>query len=200
MVWPFSSGTGVNMEDADADGHVSQADDKLLKERQPSNYVRGKKLLLEDTPPRFGTEISSGKYAKQQESSTLKEAWKTVTWNDFSFGKLASIPCFREAGMAGFSSMMVVWSVMFLYHKNPAKASNWSVGGLVLGSIVGWEHCRMQRRRSFMIAQMAKKTVAAKEAPMLHKPVNDARVREEWAKHGSSLEAGADKKPWYKFW
>lgn len=185
MVWPFSNSSNANI--------VSEPE--YEEPPQLTNYSKGQKYLLEDTKPKFINE-SSNEYAKRQEQASISEAWKTIQWNDFSIEKLISIPCFRDAGMTGFSSMVVVGTVMFLYHKNPARSANWSVGGFILGSIVGWEQCRMKRRRSFQIAQMAKQTVAAKEKPMLHKVVNDDRVKKEWEKN--SPESVEVSKPWYK--
>lgn len=90
--------------------------------------------------------------------------------------------------------MFVVGTVIMFYHKNPAKAANWGVGSFMLGSIVGWEQCRMRRKRSFQIAEMAKQTVAAKEKPMLHPVKNINTVKKEWD------TTDDNKKPWYKLW
>lgn len=184
MVWPFSRRQNGSQD------RESEAGPEI------NSKASGKKYLLEDTKPRFANE-SQSQYANAQEQATLRKAWETVDWQDFSFERLVRIPCFRDAGMTGFTSMFVLGSVMFLYHKNPSKAANWSVGGLMLGSIVGWEQCRLRRKNSFHTAQMAKSTVAAKEKPMLHTPVNDDRVKKEWEGHTSASTA---KKPWYKFW
>ncbi|SCW04059.1 LAFE_0H05006g1_1 [Lachancea fermentati] len=183
MVWPFNK---------------KRNEPEETHEEQPplQNYSMGKKYLLEDTQPRFSNE-SQSQAASKHEQATLSNAWKTVTWNDFSFQRLAAIPCFRDAGMTGFTSMFAVGTVMLLYHKNPSRAANWAVGGLMLGSIVGWEQCRLRRRRSFEVAQMAKQTVAGKEKPMLHPVVHDDRVKQEWEEHNSNASRS---RPWYKFW
>ncbi|SCU93782.1 LAFA_0F18184g1_1 [Lachancea sp. 'fantastica'] len=184
MVWPFSK----------------KKDDSVARQEQPEaqlqNYSAGKKYLLEDTKPRFENE-SQSQLAKAQEQASLRQAWQTIGWNDFSFQKLVQIPCLRDAGMSGFTSMFVVGGVIFLYHKNPAKAANWAVGGLMLGSIVGWEQCRMRRKKSFQTAQMARSAVANKEKPMLNPVVHDDRVKKEWEGHTSDTSS---KKPWYKLW
>lgn len=187
MVWPFSK----DKPETDSSENGIRKEE-IKDEQQLSNYSRGQKFLLEDTKPRFPNE-SSGGLAREKERATLKEAWSTMSWEDFSVAKVVSIPCLREAGLTGFTSMFVVGSVMFLYHKNPSRAANWSVGGLMLGSIVGWEQCRMRRRRSFQIAELAKQTVAAKEKPMMHTIKNNDAVKKEW-------ETTDTKKAWYKFW
>ncbi|AMD22950.1 HHR181Wp [Eremothecium sinecaudum] len=200
MVWFFSRSSKDEHENSNTSSSASEVfASSMENQEQPTNYVRGQKLLLEDTKPRFDTSTSMGKYAKQQERATLRDAWDSLTWEDFTVDKLTSIPCFRQAGLTGFCSMFVIGSVMFLYHKNPSKASNWAFGGLMLGSIVGWEQCRVKRLRSFQTAQMAKRVVAAKERPMLDKHTNDHSVKSIMSRDADN-GASSGGKPWYKFW
>ncbi|SCU81221.1 LAMI_0B05248g1_1 [Lachancea mirantina] len=202
MVWPFSSGKNqpepIKLNSTHEPAHESSEQD-----RQSQNYTGGRRFLLEDTTPRF-SDSSQSQAARKREEASLQQAWNTVSWQDFSLERLTAIPCFRDAGMSGFASMFVAGSVMFLYHKNPARAANWAVGAFMLGSIVGWEQCRLKRKRSFHVAQMARDAVAAKERPMLHEPVNDKRVLKEWEGHTTattpSSSVASSPKPWYKFW
>ncbi|AGO10668.1 AaceriABR199Cp [[Ashbya] aceris (nom. inval.)] len=191
--WPFSRESKPDI--AEQERVAGSAAQQKPAEPLPTNYTPGQKLLLEDTRPRFDTQSSASQQALQREHATLVDAWKTVRWEDFSFERMTGIPCFRDAGMAGFSAMVVAGSVTFLFHKNPVRAANWGFGGLLLGSIVGWEQCRMRRRRSFQVAEMARQTVAAKEAPMLQKPDNAQKAGT--VSQASELPA---KKPWYRFW
>lgn len=194
MVWPFSKKKSEEEKQvAQGTTTTSLSDAGADAKNELTNYSKGQKFLLEDTKPRFSSE-SSSVAAREQERASLKEAWDTINFSDVTVSKVLSIPCFRDAGIGGFTSMFVVGSVMFLYHKNPARAANWGVGGFMLGSIVGWEQCRMRRRRSFQIAAMAKQTVAAKEKPMLHPVKNIDAVKAEWD------ERKKQAKPWYKFW
>ena len=99
--------------------------------------------------------------------------------------------------------MFVTGGVTFLYHKNPSKAVNWSIGGLLLGSIVGWEQCRMRRKRSFQVAQMARETMAAKQRPMVKKMGHDERLKNQWDEDRDGYgddNQNQKRKPWYKFW
>ncbi|SCU85298.1 LADA_0D06722g1_1 [Lachancea dasiensis] len=185
MVWPFGK------------KQVEEANPSKQVEPELQNYSAGKKYLLEDTKPRFAND-SQSQYASSQEKATFREAWEAVTLDDFSIQRLTQIPCFRDAGMSGFTSMFVVGSVMFLYHKNPSRAANWAVGGFLLGSIVGWEQCRLRRKKSFQTAQMARSTVASKEKPMMNPVAHDDRVKKEW--EGHTTDTAAAKKPWYKLW
>lgn len=172
-------------------------------EAAPASYSKGQKILLEDTSPKFNNEMSQSQLANSREQISFKRAWDTVSWHDFSFAKLTAIPCFRDSGLVGFTSMFVTGGVTFLYHKNPSKAVNWSIGGLLLGSIVGWEQCRMRRKRSFQVAQMARETMAAKQKPMLKKMEHDERFKSQWddGKPGNSDDKSDEKrKPWYRFW
>lgn len=166
----------------------------------PTSYSKGQKILLEDTNPKFNNEISQSQLANSNEQTSFKQAWNTVSWQDFSLNKLTSIPCFRDSGLIGFTSMFVTGSVTFLYHKNPSRAVNWSIGGLLLGSVVGWEQCRMRRKRSFQIAQMAKQTMANKEKPMRKSLDHDERIKGQWDDHRAPVRKQGEKKPWYKFW
>ncbi|AQZ11317.1 COX20 (YDR231C) [Zygosaccharomyces parabailii] len=169
----------------------------------PSSYSKGQKILLEDTSPKFNAETSQSQLASTREQISLKRAWDTISWQDFSFAKLTSIPCFRDSGLVGFTSMFVTGGVTFLYHKNPSKAVNWSIGGLLLGSIVGWEQCRMRRKRSFQVAQMARETMAAKQRPMVKKMGHDERLKNQWDEDRDGYgddNQNQKRKPWYKFW
>lgn len=166
----------------------------------PTSYSKGQKILLEDTNPKFNNEMSQSQLANSNEQTSFKQAWNTVSWQDFSLAKLTSIPCFRDSGLIGFTSMFVTGSVTFLYHKNPSRAVNWSIGGLLLGSVVGWEQCRMRRKRSFQIAQMAKQTMANKERPMRKSLDHDERIKSQWDDHHAPVSKQGEKKPWYKFW
>lgn len=183
--WPF----GGKKEEVERrqDGVKSDA-----MEGQLTNYSRGQRILLEDTKPRFDGETSQSQLAVSREEASFRKAWNSISKEDFSFARLTAIPCFRDAGLIGFTCMFVTGAVTFLYHKSPARSANWSVGGLLLGSVVGWEQCRLRRKRSFQVAQMARETVAAKPRPMLKAVEHDERVKHQWDTQ--------QKKPWYKFW
>ena len=203
--WPWSNQTQHEQQ------QQQQQQDRPEGEPVLTNYSRGQKILLEDTPPKFTNDLSNSQLAKKQDRATLKEAWDSVRWGDFSLERLTSIPCFRDAGMLGFSSMFLMGSVIFIYHKSPTKATNWAMSSLILGSIVGWEQCRLKRQKSFQIAQLAKETVAKKERPMMHNVVHDPALPEQWevAKNekqaqfqqsNQRLSQGSSDKKWYKFW
>lgn len=169
-----------------------------------SNYSKGQKILLEDIDPRFDSETSQRQMAHSQEEANLKKALDSIKVEDFSFAKLSMIPCFRDAGLIGFTSMFVSGTVTFLYHKNPLRSANWSVAGLLLGSVVGWEQCRLKRKRSFQVGQMARDTIASKKRPMLNSVKHEEKLVQQWEGHKNGerlVEAVSEKKsPWYKFW
>ncbi|QLL34813.1 hypothetical protein HG536_0H01880 [Torulaspora globosa] len=192
MVWWLSGGKKEEAEKAEDGGPKSDA-----KQGQLTNYSRGQRILLEDTKPRFNGETSQSQLAVSQEEANFRRAWNSISKEDFSFGKLTAIPCFRDAGLVGFTCMFVTGAVTFLYHKNPTRAANWSVGGLLLGSVVGWEQCRLRRKRSFQVAQMARQTVAAKPKPMLNAVAHDEKTKHQWDGHTQQEQQG---KSWYKFW
>lgn len=193
--WPFGRNTVDNGRETDVKSKISE------RSEPTTNYSRGQKILLEDTNPRFNSETSQSQLAVSQEEANFKRAWSSISANDFSMAKLTSIPCFRDAGLIGFTCMFVVGTVTFLYHKNPSRSANWSVGGLLLGSIVGWEQCRLRRKRSFQVAQMARDTVAAKQKPMLNVVEHDEKLKHQWDGHTTKEpEKQSSGKSWYKFW
>lgn len=189
--WPFGAKKAEGSQEAKATAGSTDNGAPM------TNYSRGQKILLEDTDPRFNGEISQSERAVSREEASFQRAWGTISRDDFSVAKLTMIPCFRDAGLIGFSCMFVTGAVTFLYHKNPSKSANWSVAGLLLGSIVGWEQCRLRRTKSFQVAQMARNTVAAKERPMMHPVPHDDKVKHQWDGHTSGDQAS---KPWYRLW
>ena len=58
--------------------------------------------------------------------------------------------------------MFVFSSVLYVYHRNIRRAANWGFGGLMLGSIFGWEHCNTVRRQSQMAVRLAQQRFEAK--------------------------------------
>lgn len=172
-------------------------------DEQLTNYSKGQKILLQDTEPRF--KESEQQIQNVSNETALKEAVRTIKWQDFSAESLTGIPCFRDAGMVGFSSMFILGSVTLLYHKNPTKAVNWSMCGLLLGSIVGWEQCRLMRKNSFKNAELAKAVVRNKPKPMLHNNNLSPEEVEELQKKATQRllpENGSSSSTpfWKKFW
>ncbi|CCF58421.1 hypothetical protein KAFR_0E02690 [Kazachstania africana CBS 2517] len=166
------------------------------------NYSQGQKILLRDTSPRFEDTTTTGTNDAKAE---LKQAVNSISLADFKLVNLATIPCFRNAGMIGFSSMLIFGSITFLYNRNITKATNWSAMGLILGSIVGWEQCRLKRQNDKEFTQLAIQTVAKKPKPMLHKDeksIENLRrieaLKKDWDKHPNDISN--DTKPWYKVW
>lgn len=198
--WPWKSKKDEASLESSTESGSGTSSDSSESKPMPSSYSRGQRILLEDTSPRFNNEMSQSQLANSNEQISFKQAWETVNWRDFSVAKLTSIPCFRDSGLIGFTSMFVTGGVTFLYHKNPSRAVNWSIGGLLLGSVVGWEQCRMRRKRSFQIAQMAKQAMANKERPMRKRSDHDEKVKKQWDDHKVIDTDEKNGKPWYKFW
>lgn len=202
--WPFKNENNDNVASENINSVRSAtttgADTTSAPIQVASNYSKGQKILLEDTNPRFNNEVSQRQKAHSQEEASFKRAWDTVKWEDFSLARLSMIPCFREAGLIGFTSMFVVGAVTFLYHKNPVRSANWSVSGLLLGSVVGWEQCRLKRKRSFQVAQMARDTVASKKKPMINTVSHDEKLVKQWEGHTNGERPETKARPWYKLW
>lgn len=131
MVWPFNR---------------NKKDEVVKKTEEEPKF-------LEDLPPKF-EDRSNGK--PEAPKPSVSQTLKNIKLEDFAIEKLIAIPCFREAGISGFTVMAAFGSVMFFYHKNINKAVNWAYGGFFIGSIFGWEQCNSVRRNSQMTAAVAK--------------------------------------------
>lgn len=157
--WPFASSSSSNTEKPPV-----QDNQQLAASEQ---------VLLEDLPKRFNPDEYDPRKQQQQkqqqqnqQKAMMKMALDSISSNDFKFETLVKIPCFRDAGLIGISSMGVLATIIFLVHKNPSRAANWGVGGGLLGSLVGWEQCRSQRKRSFENVEKAKAALREKPRQM----------------------------------
>ncbi|MCH0628792.1 COX20 family protein [Kocuria palustris] len=104
--------------------------------------------FLEDLPPKFDDLIAP---PDQQEQPQLK-----ISITDFNVNTYLGMPCFREAMLTGFQAMGVLGVVTFLIHKQVMRSVHWAVGGFFLGNVVGFEQCRLIRRRSFETMEKAR--------------------------------------------
>lgn len=156
--WPFSRGS------IDQTQQQGQQQGKEQEQEQP----RKQQLFIDDVPPKYaeastvgalGTSASTGTgTGTPQQYSVSKEVrayLSTLTPEQFMLSNLVQIPCFRDAGLAGFSCFFVFSSVIYVYHRSIRRAANWGFGGLLLGSIFGWEQCNNQRRQGQMAVKLA---------------------------------------------
>ena len=201
------------------DKEIKNVEENKESQNEPvlTNYSKGQKILMQDKPPRFDPESSASASATSP-SGMMKNAIDTLRWDDFSLASLTEVPCFRDAGMVGFSSMFILGSITLLYHKNPIKATNWATGGLLLGSIVGWEQCRMKRKKSMEISTMAMQTMQERKRKEAikqgllpthkeKKEISPEKLKEiellkkEWESHPNDSSYNLNNnKSWYKFW
>lgn len=148
MVWPFNRNNN--------------------KQDDSSSSNTDKPIFLEDIPPKFppqGQEQIQSASQSPQSVESQKETFSTsqeirnyihtLSISDFELSNLVTIPCFREAGLSGFSCFFVFSTVLFFYHSNFRKSVNWGFGGFLLGSVFGWEHCNNSRRQSQMAVKLA---------------------------------------------
>ncbi|KAH3675558.1 hypothetical protein WICMUC_002647 [Wickerhamomyces mucosus] len=176
MVWPFSNGGNDKpiIESHEQPRRSSERITTRSVEQFSTPSSEEKQLLLEDTQPRFYNGPNN-----PTNEPMVKQAINSISLSDFQFSNLVKIPCFRDAGLTGLSSMFVLGSIIFITQKSVPKAINWSIGGLLLGSTISWEQCRSKRRREFEFTQKAKDLVAQKEKPMVSKPEIEVEKREE---------------------
>lgn len=123
-------------------------------------------IFLEDVQGKFEDIPTIDRSQPQEQtpsySNEVRKQISSISVNDFYISNLVTIPCFRDAGLAGFSCFFVFSSVLFFYHSSLRKAVNWGFGGLLLGSVFGWEHCNNQRRQSQMAVRLAQERFEAK--------------------------------------
>jgi cytochrome c oxidase assembly protein subunit 20 len=150
--WPFSRGS------------IDQTQQQ--GQQQGQEQPRKQQLFIDDVPPKYaeastvgvvGTSTGTGTGTPQQYSVSkeVRAYLSTLTLEQFMLSNLVQIPCFRDAGLAGFSCFFVFSSVIYVYHRSIRRAANWGFGGLLLGSIFGWEQCNNQRRQGQMAVKLA---------------------------------------------
>lgn len=121
------------------------------------NSTPSQPIFLDDIPA-IHTENGNSAAQSNEGYSVSKEVKSfvgTLKPENFYMSNLVQIPCFREAGLSGFSCFFVFSTVIYFYHANLHKAVNWGFGGLLLGSIFGWEHCNNTRRNSQLAVRLA---------------------------------------------
>ncbi|KAL6945153.1 hypothetical protein ACO0QE_002599 [Hanseniaspora vineae] len=150
-----------------------------------TNYTPGQKILLRDTKPKYSEN-------EQNSENAYEQLLETFSKDDLKPSNLVVVPCFRQAGLLGLSTMFVVGSVMFISLKNVKRASNWAVAGFGIGSIFGWEKCRYQRRKEL---QIANKLDALQQAAKEKQEKKLKALQENAVKKSQDEE-----KSWYKFW
>ncbi|GMG20500.1 unnamed protein product [Ambrosiozyma monospora] len=134
-----------------------KSEDATSSQEKPSAPVLLEDIQQQQQPPTIPPSPTTAPEQSQLSAQTqeISRFLRNLSLDDFQFAKLVQIPCFRDAGLIGFSTFFVFSSVMFLYHKNFRKSINWGFGGLMLGSIFGWEQCNHFRKQSNMAVQMA---------------------------------------------
>lgn len=76
------------------------------------------------------------------------------------------------------------------------KATNWAVGGFILGALIGHEYCQYQRRVERYNMKRVVEVVSKKQAE--EKEVQERRQQLQQRKE--EAERLAAQKSWYKFW
>lgn len=157
--WPFRRGDSNNSHNKDISSNSS------TENQSASNSPSDRPIFLEDVQGKFQDIPTMERARVEQQGSyaaEVKNQLKSISMDEFHISNLVTIPCFRDAGLAGFSCFFVFSSVLFFYHSSLRKAVNWGFGGLLLGSIFGWEHCNNQRRQSQLAVRLAQERFEAK--------------------------------------
>ncbi|KAG0675685.1 Cytochrome c oxidase assembly protein cox20, mitochondrial [Pichia californica] len=150
--WPFNRGSSKD-ESLNSTNTTQQQQQPLFLDDVPAKYPEQSQIgsSSTSTPTSQQPQQVEG-YSMSKEVKTFVS---TLTPQHFYLSSLVQIPCFREAGLSGFSCFFVFSTVLYFYHRNLRKAVNWGFGGLLLGSIFGWESCNNQRRNSQMAVKLA---------------------------------------------
>lgn len=162
--WPFRRGG--------TDGHSDSGNSSNSSDTGTADQASSQPIFLEDVPAKYTqTTPTQGQQGPGEQpaegfsvSKEVKSFVGTLTPQHFYFSNLVQIPCFREAGLSGFTCFFVFSSVLYFYHRSLRKAVNWGFGGLLLGSIFGWEHCNNTRRNSQMAVKLAQERFERKKS------------------------------------
>lgn len=147
--WPFNRGS-------------SNGSNEETKEMSPvAVESQDRPMFTESTAPNPNLPPTSRESTMSKE---IKSYVSSLSLKDFYMSNLVSIPCFREAGLSGFTCFFVFSSVLYVYHRSLRKSVNWGFGGLLLGSIFGWEHCNNARRNSQMAVRLAQQRFEQKSS------------------------------------
>ncbi|KAK9473975.1 uncharacterized protein V1510DRAFT_401863 [Dipodascopsis tothii] len=106
---------------------------------------------------------------------TIRQALKTVTWNDFR--QLHKVPCLREGMLPGISSGIAIGAVMFSTGSSTLRAGHWAVGTFFGISSFLFVQCRQDRHRSMLATKLVEQTLR-RQQQIQRTRVGDARPKE----------------------
>jgi cytochrome c oxidase assembly protein subunit 20 len=149
---------------------------------------------------------------------TLKDGVQSIKSDDFL--RIHQIPCAREGFMTGmgagtavgmgryFVGGMFICKEIWPYYDgvywadisssdaaNAPKAANWAFGAFLLGSVIQWEYCQVQRRKERAAMARVVEVIDRKQAEKKAQAEEAARLRRE-----AIDKARQAQKSWYKFW
>ncbi|GAP84997.1 putative mitochondrial cytochrome c oxidase protein 20-like protein [Rosellinia necatrix] len=139
--------------------------------------------------PPTGTEGQPSKTSKP----TFKEGMQSIKSDDFL--KVHQIPCAREGFMTGIGAGAVVGVGRFVAGARAPKAANWAFGAFLLGSVIQWEYCQVQRRKERAAMARVVEVIDRKQAEKKAQAAEAARLKQE-----AEEKARQAQKRWYKFW
>ncbi|KAI1274220.1 hypothetical protein F5Y07DRAFT_401510 [Xylaria sp. FL0933] len=131
----------------------------------------------------------------KQPRPTIKEGFQSIKSDDFL--KLHHIPCAREGLMTGIGAGAVVGTGRYFTGARASKAANWAFGAFLLGSIVQWEYCQVQRRKERAAMARVVEVIDRKQAEKKAQAAEAARLKREADQEKAQQQA---QKSWYKFW
>ncbi|GAW13369.1 hypothetical protein ANO14919_027530 [Xylariales sp. No.14919] len=127
---------------------------------------------------------------------TFKEGVQSIKSDDFLI--IHQIPCAREGLMTGIGAGAVVGAGRYFTGARVPKAANWAMGAFLLGSIVQWEYCQMQRRKERAAMARAVEVIDRKQAEKKARAAEAARSKREAEE--KAQQAQQAQKSWYKIW
>lgn len=97
--------------------------------------------------------------------------------------------------MTGIGTGAVIGTGRYFVGARASKAANWAFGAFILGSIVQWEYCQVQRRKERAAMARAVEIIDRKQAEKKARAAEAARLKRE-----AEEKAQQAQKSWYKFW
>ncbi|KAI3331028.1 hypothetical protein F4824DRAFT_504439 [Ustulina deusta] len=129
----------------------------------------------------------------KQPRPTFKEGFQSISSADFF--KIHQIPCAREGLMTGIVAGTAVGMGRSFTGARAPKAANWAFGGFLLGSVIQWEYCQVQRRKERAAMARVVEVIDRKQAEKKARAAEAARLKRE-----AEEKAQQAQKSWYKFW
>ncbi|KAI1344491.1 hypothetical protein F5Y15DRAFT_411324 [Xylariaceae sp. FL0016] len=164
---------------------------------EPPEHVKNPQVyeVFHGTKPAEGSaqDGEAGQTQATPQKATVTEAFQTIKRDEWL--NVHKIPCAREGFMTGIGSGAVLGMGRMVFGASIPKAANWGFGSFLIGCIVQWEYCQMQRRKEKAAMARVVEVIDRKQAEKKAQAEETARRKQEAIEKAKQAQ-----KSWYKFW